>query len=82
MKTTKEQAKQEVAIYSELLADRGIISDITSEEVRNQMKYSFLVYDNSYAYQQECVGLVELSKILGCMWSAYARARVDMGLDA
>lgn len=82
MKTTKDQAKQAAAIYSDLLRDRGIISDVFSEEVRSQMRYSFDVYDTNYAYRQECNGIVELSTLLTCMWSAYARARADMGLEA
>lgn len=80
-RTTKDQAKQEVALYGELLMDRGVISEIESEEVRNQIRYSFHVYDPTYTYRVDCSGILELALVLTCMWSAFAKSRSDLGFD-
>ena len=81
MKITKSQAKQEVELYGQLLQDRGLISEIDTEEIRDQIRYSFLIFDVKYSYKQECMGVLELSRVLSSMWSAYSRARADIGLD-
>lgn len=78
---TKDQARQEAELYAGMLSDSGIISDISSEEVRGKMQYSFLVYDPTYTYQVDCTGIVEVARVLTCMWSAFSRARYDIGLS-
>lgn len=81
MKITKDQAKQEITVYSELLLERAVISDIVSEEVRGEQHYMFTILDTKYPVFVECTGIKELSSVLKVAWAAYLKARNELGIE-
>lgn len=81
MKTTKDQARQEIDTYGALLQERAVISDIESEEVRGEQHYMFRILDSKFPSLVECVGIKELALVLNVMWSSYMKARNELFID-
>ena len=82
MKITKQEAKQEVETYSRLLQDYGFISEIEGTEVRQEIEYSFAIFDPYGLKHITCRGVKELAQMLCALWTVYLRVRFDLGLDA
>lgn len=68
-------------VYGDLLRDRALISDITSEEVRGAQRYRFDILGKTCDYPMECTGVIELAKVLSSMWSVHLKTRFDLGID-
>jgi hypothetical protein len=77
---TKDDARRMVKVYSGLLQERAIISDVTSTEERGQTVYEFYINERR-SYPTRCYSIKELANLLCAMWSAYLRGRHDVGLD-
>ena len=71
-----------IETYGQLLQDYGVISEITSEEVRGELRYTFNIYERfDFPYPVECYGVKELATILSAMWTTREKTRYDLGLD-
>lgn len=77
----KNEAKHAVAVYSDLLIGRGVISEIESENIAGIQHYFFTFNEQlDYPFPVECYGVEELAVVLRAMWLSYDKAYMDLGL--
>lgn len=81
MKITKDQARQQVDVYGELLQERAVIDEIEKIDIRGVTHYRFTLLDTKYPMNFECASLKELATVLSCMWSTYIKVYGEMGVD-
>ena len=80
MRVTKDEAKQIVATYKDLLLHRGVISDISEENIRGEQHYEFTIHDEDlgFPFPVECVGVKELAIVLRAMWLTYQKVYTEL----
>lgn len=77
-RATKSEARQIVAVYGDLLKERAVISEITTEEVRGELTYNLRV-EGRFPTEISCRGVKEAALVLSAMWFAYTSASSFLG---
>lgn len=76
----KDEARQQFTVYGDLLKDSAVIEEITSEQVRGEMVYTFRVAGKC-GYEISCRGIREAALVLTGMWYAYSNAKSFFGME-
>jgi hypothetical protein len=79
-RATKSEARQAVSVYGDLLRERAVISEITTEEERGEMTYKLRV-EGKFPTEIACRGIKEAALVLSSMWFAYSSAKEFLGYD-
>lgn len=77
---TKDEARQQVAVYGDLLRESAVIEEISTEEVRGEMVWTVRV-GGKFPYEISCRGLREAALVLTGMWYAYSNAKSFFGFE-
>lgn len=76
----KDEARQQVAVYGDLLQDSAVIERITTEEVRGEQVWTIRLAGR-VPYEISARGVKEAALLLTGMWYAYINAKTLFGMD-